>query len=250
MKGAELSLMSLGQGEPLVFLHGLVSGNMATWYSALALPLAATRQVILYDQRGHGDSTVAAAGYDLETQVDDLAAVLDHAGAGEVDVVGHSMGALIALHFALKYPWRVRRLVLVDAPMPARQFISPSLTGVVSKESVRAYAESLHPGLTGRRKERLYQRLSALIFETSLVQDVMAMGLEPESELRGLDVPVQLLYGSRSPCLSAGYYLQGVLPEARLELLDCGHYVPEEAPQALLAGISRFLCQQPVLQGQ
>lgn len=241
---ATLSSISLGQGAPLLMLHGLANGNMATWFSAFASPLSAQRQVLLYDQRGHGGSTLPKCGFDLGTQTDDLQAVLDHYGCGAqpVDLVGHSMGALVALHQALRWPERVRRLVLVDAPMPAREFVAPSLLGAHTPEALAQYIDShLGVGLSGRRKERLQQRLAALFFDSSLVQDVLAMAAEPDAALQALKVPTLLVYGRHSPCVAAGRHLARTLPLAELVLLDCGHYIPEEAPAALRAELERFL---------
>lgn len=246
--GAELSSLALGPADaaPLVMLHGLVSGNMASWYSSIAVPLSATHRVLLYDQRGHGSSPVTPAGYDLDSQSDDLRAVLAHHGTGEMPltVIGHSMGALIALRFALRWPQHVQRLVLVDAPMPACDHVAPSLRGVTSREALSDYVEQ-HlagaAGLRGRRRERLQQRLASLFFDSSLLRDVLAMTAEPDAALRHLECPVLLLYGKRSPCLAAGLHLRKVLPDAELVPLDGGHYLPEEAPAALLLELRRFI---------
>lgn len=255
--GAELSTLALGSaldsGAPLVMLHGLIAGNMASWYSAYATPLARSRRVLLYDQRGHGGSSLPSRGFDLDTQADDLQAVLEHHGAdAAVDLVGHSMGALVALHFALRHPLRLRRLVLVDAPMPAREHIVPSLLAARSPDALAAYVDSLLPagspdrpgsagGQGGRRRERLHRRLTALLLESTLIDDLQQMGPEPEVALRALQLPVLLVYGRQSPCLAAGHRLLGLLPQARLSLLDCGHYIPEEAPAALRAELEGFL---------
>ena len=249
--GGELSSMSLGQGPAVVMLHGLATGNMATWYSSFASPLAANHRVVLYDQRGHGGSSVPASGYDLDTQADDLEAVIAHHGldTAPFDLVGHSMGALVALHFALRHPLQLRRLVLVDAPMPAREYVAPSLKGVHSREALAAYAEkelSAVMGHGGRRREKLLNRLNTLFFESTLVQDVMAMQAEPEAALAALPVPVLLVYGRQSPCLAAGKNLLRLLPRATLAQLDCGHYIPEEAPKALLAALEAFLSTPPL----
>lgn len=245
--GAELSSLALGDASapPLVMLHGLVSGNMASWYSAVASPLAQSRRVLLYDQRGHGGSSVPAGGFDLDSQARDLSAVLGYYGLRHepVDLVGHSMGALITLRFALRWPQRVRRLVLVDAPMPAREHVAPSLRGLVSRQALANYID-VHlaaTGLKGRRRERLHQRLAALFFESSLLRDVLAMDGEPDAALAALELPVLLLYGERSPCLDAGRHLLRALPRARLQLLDGGHYLPEENPAALRRHLQDFL---------
>lgn len=251
----ELSLTSLAMnagadtGVPLVMLHGLVSGNMATWYSSLASPLSADRTVVIYDQRGHGGSGTAATGFDLDSQASDLDAVLAHHGlaGAPVDLAGHSMGALIALRFALRHPGRVRRLALVDAPMPAGDFVGPSLLGAASPEALAAWLDSRQEGglagLAGRRRARMLQRLEQLLFASTLVADVLAMGSEPDDRLAALALPVLLVYGRQSPCLAAAAHLQQRLPDASLRLLDCGHYIPDEAPAELLAALRHFFTQ-------
>ena len=250
VNGAEISSMSLGQGPAVVMLHGLVIGNMASWFSSAALPLSAQRKVVLYDQRGHGDSSFASSGFDLDTQAQDLQAVMAHHGVddGPVDLVGHSMGALIALHYTLQNPHRVRRLVLVDAPMPAREHVAPSLMRVQSREGLAAWIEQdlgVARGLSGRRRERLQKRLIALFFESSLREDVYAMHSESDEKLQEITMPVLLIYGKGSPCLSSGEHLSRVLPQSRLVTLDCGHYIPEEAPIELRALLEDFLALPP-----
>ena len=245
VNSAELSATALGSGDAVAFLHGLVSGSMASWYFPIAVPLSSRRRVLLYDQRGHGGSSIAATGYDLGSQVADLRAVLDHYGeSGAIDVVGHSMGALIALQFALAYPRRVRRLVLVDAPLPAREFVAPGLRKVNSKETLNQNAESefgFPTPLSGRRRERFHQRLEALFLQSSMVDDVLAMESPSDQVLRTISMPVLLIYGRRSHCTAAAHRLKRVLPCAQLEWIDCGHHIPQEAPDALRGHIESFL---------
>jgi len=241
VEGAVLSAMALGPPDapPLVMLHGLVTGNMASWYSSAALPLSAAYRVMLYDLRGHGGSTMAAQNFDLQSQARDLEQVLAHYGctATQVDLVGHSMGALIALHFALRHQQRVRRLVLVDAPMPACTHVAPSLVALAADAGAHLAAS----GLSGRRLDRLKQRLGSLLEKTTLVRDVSSMQAEPDHLLAGFQKPVKLIYGTRSPCREAGLHLRNLLPRSSLSWIEAGHDLPEEAPLHLLAQIRLFL---------
>jgi pimeloyl-ACP methyl ester carboxylesterase len=241
VQGAVLSAMALGApgALPVAMLHGLVNGNMASWYAAAALPLSATHRVLLYDLRGHGGSTLPASGFDLASHAADLDCVLAHYSYAEapVDLVGYSMGALIALHFALRQPLRVRRLVLVDAPMPAITHVAPSLHGLADDPDAYLAAS----GLSGRRRERLRQRIGALLRATTLVKDVCAMQAEPDHLLAGFRRPVLLIYGTRSPCRAAGEALARVLPCCSLSWLEAGHDLPAQAPALLCRDILQFL---------
>lgn len=250
----ELSTLSLGPetGQPVVLLHGLVSGNMATWYSSIALPLASERRVVLYDLRGHGDSSLPTQGFDLDSHAHDLLAVLEQClpEGQATDLVGHSLGALIALRFALAYPQRVRRLILVDAPMPAKLWVGPSLLAAGSSSALAQWIDEqphLAQGNRGRRRERIHRRLESLLFNTSMVTDVLAMDSESDEALAAFHHPVLLVYGEHSPCLEAAYHLQRFLPQAELSLLDCGHHIPVEMPDALRQLLADFLAKAPAL---
>ena len=246
-----LNVQELGQGPLLVMCHGLVFGSIATWYFSAASTLAQRYRVLLYDQRGHGKSELTASGYDLATQAADLAGLIEQVqgtvtgvARPPVTLVGHSYGALIALHYALMQPQRVARLVLIDAPLPACRHVYPSMASIDSQSALEnLYPEALRGQLErgARAARRQQERLQTLFLHSSLRADVQAAGDIEDSRLAQLSVPVLCLYGRDSDCLSAGERLARSLPHARLELLDCGHYVPVEAPAAMSAALERFL---------
>lgn len=100
-----------GDGEPLVFLHGL-GGTRGSWNPQLA-HFAATRHCVAWDMPGYGASTGESA-LTYERIADRLIELLDHLELESVDVVGLSFGGMHALHTALRYPERIRRMVLAD----------------------------------------------------------------------------------------------------------------------------------------
>jgi pimeloyl-ACP methyl ester carboxylesterase len=102
-----------GAGEPLVLVHGVGMGQ-AIWLPQVA-EFARDYQVIVYDMLGHGGSDVPLAGVTLADYAAQLAALLDHLGIAAANVVGHSMGALVALEFALHYPARTLRVAALNA---------------------------------------------------------------------------------------------------------------------------------------
>ncbi|MEQ1507956.1 MAG: alpha/beta fold hydrolase, partial [Myxococcota bacterium] len=113
-------VVTLGAGPPVVAIHGLLLGSVAQWYFTLGPALAARHRVVMYDLPGHGLSSTRPGGYGLATLAADLERLLAELDgpADVVDLVGHSWGALVALTFAQAHPARVRRLVVIDPPLP------------------------------------------------------------------------------------------------------------------------------------
>lgn len=101
-----------GDGPPILALHGLASSSH--WYDLVAPELAKNYRVIAPDQRGHGQTTQAAAGYDWRTLASDVSGLMNHLSVDEFTVLGHSWGGNIAINLAADYPDRVSSLVMID----------------------------------------------------------------------------------------------------------------------------------------
>ena len=100
----------------LLCVHG--SAANAHWFDYVASGLRADYRLLSLDQRGHGDSTWAAdADYSYARYALDLAAVIEHIGADDLVLVGHSMGGMVSLACAATAPPRVAKLVIVDSTM-------------------------------------------------------------------------------------------------------------------------------------
>jgi len=101
-----------GVGDPIVLLHG-VGMNKAFWAPQIE-DLARGCHVIACDLLGHGNSALPPAGVGLAAYGDAVLAVLDRLEIANANVVGHSLGALIAIDLALRHPQRVSRLVAMN----------------------------------------------------------------------------------------------------------------------------------------
>jgi len=114
VNGVELNYEIHGDGYPVVLAHGYTA-SLQMW--ADQIPAFAKKyRVVVYDTRGHGASEAPTnlAQYDLWTCVEDQRALMDHLDISEAYVGGLSMGGMIAMRFGLKYPQRVRALLLCD----------------------------------------------------------------------------------------------------------------------------------------
>jgi pimeloyl-ACP methyl ester carboxylesterase len=103
-------------GPPVIFIHGLTAN--AFCFQTFADELSSDHRVIAYDLRGRGDSDKPTTGYNIPAHVADLAKLIDTLKVEHPIIVGHSLGALIALSFAASYPDALRKLILIDAGAP------------------------------------------------------------------------------------------------------------------------------------
>jgi pimeloyl-ACP methyl ester carboxylesterase len=103
-------------GQPIVCVHGLTANAFS--FQAVADNLARDHQVYAYDLRGRGDSDKPEQGYSVPIHAQDLAQLIDAWGLERPIIIGHSLGAFIALYFAAHYPTKLSKLILVDAGAP------------------------------------------------------------------------------------------------------------------------------------
>src|SRR5690242_77676 len=122
------------RGPAVVCIHGLTANH--TCWASIADVLSPVYRVIAYDLRGRGESDKPPTGYSLERHNADLRGLLDHFGLGKAVLLGHSLGAHIALRFAAVHPERVAKLVLVDGGLDVRAEVLDSLRPAVDRLGV------------------------------------------------------------------------------------------------------------------
>ena len=122
------------KGPAIVCVHGLTA-NHTCWASVADL-LSPARRLIAYDLRGRGESDKPEKGYSLALHNEDLEGLLDHFGLTKAVLVGHSLGAHIALRFAATHSERVSKLVLVDGGIDVRAEVLDSLRPAINRLGV------------------------------------------------------------------------------------------------------------------
>jgi class 3 adenylate cyclase len=123
--GTRIAMSTLGQGRPLVLVYEIWVTSMEAYWQVPGVRenlqrLARHRTIVQFDHRGIGLSEREVADLSLDARVSDLAAVVDHCGAEEIDLLGRISGGPVAIGYAARNPTRVRRLILLDALARAR----------------------------------------------------------------------------------------------------------------------------------
>jgi pimeloyl-ACP methyl ester carboxylesterase len=122
------------KGPAVVCIHGLTANHLC--WASVADVLSPAHRLIAYDLRGRGDSDKPDKGYSLASHGEDLEALLDHFKLKKAILVGHSLGANIALRFAAARPQRVERLVLIDGGLDVRHEVLESLRPAINRLGV------------------------------------------------------------------------------------------------------------------
>jgi pimeloyl-ACP methyl ester carboxylesterase len=160
---ATLAGESVGEGPPILILHGLTATRRYVLHGSLALPRRGF-EVLSYDARGHGESDPApeGGGYDYEGLVGDLAAVVaDRCPDQRPVLAGHSMGAHTAIAYSLSTPERVAGLALVGPAslgMPLDEEVLEAwdrLADGLDRDGVKGFVEAYDRGLDPEWRETL-----------------------------------------------------------------------------------------------
>jgi pimeloyl-ACP methyl ester carboxylesterase len=113
VNGLDMYYETHGMGQPLIMLHGAFSA-IGTSFGGLIPELAKTRQVIAFELQAHGHTADIDRPLSLEGMADDVAAAIKQLGMEQVDILGYSMGAGVALYTAIRHPEVVRKLILAS----------------------------------------------------------------------------------------------------------------------------------------
>jgi pimeloyl-ACP methyl ester carboxylesterase len=265
-----------GQGPAVVLLHGWPQ----TWWEwRHVIPILAEKYtVIAPDMRGLGDSSRPLAGYDKQTVANDIwSLVSERLGHGSFFLVGHDWGGPVAFALAAAHRQAVRRLVILDVVIPGtggdfseggrrwhHQFhITPDLPEALTQGRERVYLSwfyktfAFRPDAIGPKDLEEYLRTytepgamrAGFAYYRALAKDAA----DNEALLTGgkLPMPVLAIGGAVSYPHGRG---RGSAPEQSLRqaainvrgevIADCGHFIPEEAPDLLARRLLEFFAEE------
>lgn len=264
--GTTLHVRVGGKGPAVVLLHGY--GETGDMWAPLAADLMRDHTVIVPDLRGLGLSARPAGGYDKKTQGRDIAGVLDALKIGKVDLVTHDIGNMVGYAFAAANRDRVKRFILMDAPLPGIgpweeilknpllwhfRFGGPDMERLVAGRE-RIYLDrfwnefSATPAKFSERSRQHYARLYALPgamhagFAQFAAFDQDAIDDRADLAEGKLTMPVLAVGGDKSfgPTMAAVMrFAASDVTEA--VVADSGHWLMEEQPEATVKLVRGFL---------
>lgn len=278
VKGAELYYREIGQGQPIILLHGGPDFD-----HAYLLPdidrLSDSYRLIYYDQRGRGRSAgnVQPEDVTIESEIDDVDLVRAYFELESAVLLGHSWGALMAMMYALHQPHRLSHLILMNSAPAShadrllfsqhrvttsaadlQRMKAISSTAVYQEGDLEADAEYYrnHFRAALRRPEHLDRVLANLrlnstpdgirraraieerLYEQTWLLDQFDL-LPALSQIR---IPTLLIHGEYDFCpLACATHIAEAIPGARLAVLpDCGHFAYLEAPEQVREVLAGF----------
>ena len=273
--GAEINLVTGGSGAPMLLVHGYPQ-NHVIWHK-VAPKLAERFTLVIPDLRGYGDSSKPPTDkehlpYSKRAMALDLVEVMSALGHDRFDIVGHDRGARVTYRLGLDHPQRVRRLVTLDiiptleqferadrlvargmyhwyfltqpAPFPETligkdpdYFLEHSLQSwrgndAFTPEALEAYRKSF------RDPEVIHATCED--YRAGITCDCKFDEADRTAG-RKLTMPMLTLWGARGRRGNANLEIWKLwATDVRGEGLECGHFIPEEAPEALIERLLEF----------
>lgn len=251
----KLAYQEVGEGEPVIILHGLF-GSSDNWLS-IAKELSSDYKVYLPDQRNHGDSPHTEE-FSYEAMAGDIAEFIEEHQLKDPIVIGHSMGGKAAMRFAVDHSQLLKKLVVVDiAPRyypPHHQTILAGLKSIdvdnlkSRKEADNALSEYVQElGVRqfllknlGRSKQGGYEWKMNLAVIDEKIENVG----EPLPEDKKFEKPTLFINGATSNYIKKEdeELINKIFPKAKIQTIaGAGHWVHAEKPGEFLEILTTFI---------
>jgi len=246
-----------GAGDPLLMIHGL--GYDRFGWGQLPELLAEELSVVVFDNRGVGDSDVPEGPYAVSQMVDDAVAVLDAEGVERSHVLGVSLGGYVAQHLALTHPARVRKLVLASTapggprsvPMPAKGIEAFGRYPLLEREAgLRLMVENSLGEYGVREQPELVDEIYAYRLERAptlagwQAQAFAGATYDGYDRVAEIAAPTLVLQGGADNVVDPrnADLLARLIPDSRLELVpERGHLLVWQEAERIAPIVKEFL---------
>lgn len=250
---------SYGDGDPIMLITGL-GGVGKSWGQPLIDRFARKYFTVVPDHPGTGQSPSPPAGYTIDHHAGAMAAVLRQLGVGPAHLVGSSTGGAIAQVMALDHPDVTRSIVLADSWAKPDAYFRHQFAvrrRILTELGPRAYAEASALFLFGPSHFRdHFSQIEGWIDQAGQADVAigtqridMILAFDESERLSDIRVPSLVVAGDVDICtpVPMSEQLVELIPGATLQVLDGGHLIYQERPEAFFAVIDQFLASIPVL---
>lgn len=271
VNGAKIYYKIMGEGEPVVVLHG---GPGFDHIHMLPISeLAKENKVVFYDQRATGNSTgnLDSTSITVDNFVEDLEILRKKLDLGKINIIGHSWGAGLGMYYGIKYPDNLKTLILL-APSASTEYFDQYFKNIQEKTSPQdsLTLKEIEQSDAFRNKEveafQRYYRISTkpFFFDQSLADsldftfgkntaknqnEVAALlmkdlgNYEIHDELSAIKCPTLILHGDSDPLpIEAPYKVHKHIPQSKFIVLkNTGHFMFIESPDKLFSILRDFL---------
>jgi 3-oxoadipate enol-lactonase len=253
VNSAQIFYQAIGEGDPLLLLHGLGSSGDDWWLQIPAL--APYFRLILPNLRGHKPSSTLRGPTSIFTLATDIAQLMDALGIAQAHVLGLSLGGLVAQLLAIHFPQRVRQLILVNTfahlwPTSPREAYTLARRVIVSKylppeTTAKVVARDLFP-----KPDQAALRDEVL--KRSGVNDVASYrylvdairGFDSRSQLDRIAAATLLVTGEQDAVVPRGCQQQLVRGIRKIQwhiVRDSGHATPVDQPEEFNRVVLKYL---------
>lgn len=243
--GVSLSILEAGQGDPVIFVHGVVTtSNIFPKYLAAYSP---DFRGIAVDLRGYGDSEKPASGFNLQQFPKDLIALADALKIDRPVWVGVSMGGMILQRLALDHPTRVRALVLVSTTDRAMILDEDPSTIGKTRDYKQVSKDIIIGSFPPDTKPEIYQPLLDRIPTWNATVISEALGsmskFNVHGQLSAIKAPTLIVVGEKDDCATPAIAreIQGQIPNSKVAEFKTGHFMMAEDPETFGVVLGDFL---------
>src|SRR5215212_4640864 len=272
----DVAYKMFGKGDPIILFSG-ASDNMDAWDPSLLKGISSNHTVIVFDQRGIGNTTVGTNPYTPEQLANDTAGLLDALKIPKADVMGYSLGSYLAEQLTMMHPDKVNRLILVASscggkdhtPKPPEflelqsEVVNNSLHNIpMTQEQIKSIVTAslgsgwvkLHPeSLEGFENITTFQQLKPAV-NPEMVNNQNNVGKHWEDnpnwsgaceELAKLDKPTLVITGTDddfyAPHVNSLKIVEKIPGAWLVQIKNAGHAVPDQYPDEISKILQTFL---------
>lgn len=182
VNGIKISYEIFGEGFPLILIHGF--GSKKEVFIAQINELSKDFKVIRFDNRGAGQSDRPIGAYNMEMFADDVKGLIDYLKIEKTHILGYSLGGMIAQQFAINYPERLEKLILINTT----SYFPADETGIemykqskisyynsLMEDPVKTFYDNATPGFSRNFKKRMLADPKQKFYDSFSAEDLIEM---------------------------------------------------------------------------